>query len=161
LFAANTAMIGGYHVFLALSRERFFPRFFAKRNKRFSTPHWAILITTAVPMATIILVKGNLATLGDMYAFGLLGAFTFTAIGLDVIRWRDRSRGVLFAVGILTSVMVAGSWGINLVEKPLATIYGGILTVFGLAIALAVRRGWIVHILNRIPNTRPRRGWRS
>lgn len=151
LFAANTAMIGGYHVFLALAHDRFFPRFFAKRSQRFSTPHWAILITTAVPIGTILLVKGNLTILGDMYAFGLLGAFTFTAVGLDVIRWRERSRGFLFGLGILTSIMVGGSWVINLMEKPYATIYGGGLTVFGLLLALAVHRGWIVHVLNRIP----------
>ncbi len=151
LFAANTAMIGGYHVFLALSRDRFFPRLFAKRNKRFSTPHWAILITTAVPLGTIILTHGKLTLLGDMYSFGLLGAFTFTALGLDVIRWRERTRGWLFWVGVLTTLMVAASWATNIIEKPLATIYGGTLTVFGLFAAFSIRRDWIVHAVNRIP----------
>jgi amino acid transporter len=61
LFAANTAMIGGYHVFLALSRERFFPRILARRNKWFSTPHWAILITTAVPILTILMIRAKLS----------------------------------------------------------------------------------------------------
>lgn len=151
LFAANTAMIGGYHVFLALSRDRFFPRIFAKRSQRYSTPHWAILITAVVPIATILMVEGKLTQLGDMYSFGLLGAFAFTSIGLDVLRWRDRSRGWIFGVGLLTSIMVLGSWGINIVVKPLATIYGGVLTAIGLAAALAVRREWIIHAVNRIP----------
>jgi amino acid transporter len=151
LFAANTAMIGGYHVFLALSRDRFFPRLFAKRNARFSTPHWAILITTAVPLGTILLTHGKLTLLGDMYSFGLLGAFTFTALGLDVIRWRERQRGWLFWIGVLTTVMVAGSWATNIIEKPLATIYGGTLTVIGILGSFAIRRDWIVHAVNRIP----------
>lgn len=151
LFAANTAMIGGYHVFLAMSRDRFFPRLLAKRSSKFSTPHWAILLTTAVPLLTVLATRGKLTLLGDMYSFGLLGAFTFTSLGLDVIRWKERNRGALFGLGILTTVLVAGSWAINIVEKPLATIYGGGLTVLGLGMAVAVRRDWIVHWVNRIP----------
>lgn len=151
LFAANTAMIGGYHVFLALSRDRFFPRILAKRNARFSTPHWAILITTAVPILTIAMTRGKLTLLGDMYSFGLLGAFTFTALGLDVIRWREGSRSPLFWIGVITTLMVAASWVVNIIEKPLATIYGGTLAALGLVWALAVRREWIIHAINRIP----------
>ncbi len=151
LFAANTAMIGGYHVFLALSRDRFFPRLFAKRNVRFSTPHWAILITTVVPLATILITRGKLTLLGDMYSFGLLGAFTFTSLGLDVIRWRERQRGWLFWVGTVTTLVVAVSWATNIIMKPLATIYGGTLTVVGLVAAFSIRHDWIVHAVNRIP----------
>lgn len=151
LFAANTAVIGGYHVFLALSKDRFFPRIFAKRNEVFSTPHWAILITTAVPIAVILSVHGQLEVLGDMYSFGLLGAFTFTSLGLDVIRFREGSRGLSFWLGILTTVMVGGSWVINILEKPLATAFGGGLTLVGIVLALGVRTDWIVRMLNRIP----------
>src|SRR5207248_1386453 len=32
VFASNTAIIGSYHVFLALSRMEFFPQFILKRN---------------------------------------------------------------------------------------------------------------------------------
>ncbi len=151
LFAANTAMIGGYHVFLALSRERFFPRILARRNKWFSTPHWAILITTVVPILTIVITRAKLNILGDMYSFGLLGAFTFTSLGLDVLRWRDGARGPLFWVGIFTTLMVAGSWAINIMEKPFATAYGSALAACGLVMALAIRRNWIITLLNRIP----------
>lgn len=151
LFAANTAMIGGYHVFLALSRDRFFPRLLARRNARFSTPHWAILLTTIVPIGTILLTRARLTLLGDMYSFGLLGAFTFTALGLDVLRWREGSRGWLFRVGLLTTALVGGSWIINIIEKPYATAYGSALAAAGLFMALAIRRNWVVTGLNRIP----------
>jgi amino acid transporter len=151
LFAANTAMIGGYHVFLALSRDRFFPRILARRNKLFSTPHWAILITTVVPILTIVVTRAKLTLLGDMYSFGLLGAFTFTSLGLDVLRWREGNRGGLFWVGVFTTLMVAGSWAVNIVEKPFATAYGGGLAVAGLFVSLAIRRNWIINLVNRIP----------
>src|SRR5947209_12763684 len=90
VFASNTAIIGAYHVFMALSRMEFFPAFVLQRNKLRGTPHYSIALATFVPIAVLILVKGNIIILGDMYAFGLLGAFTLTCLGLDLVRYRER-----------------------------------------------------------------------
>jgi amino acid transporter len=90
VFASNTAIIGSYHVFLALSRMGFFPEFILKRNKLRGTPHYSIALVTFIPIAVLILVRGNINILGDMYAFGLLGAFTLTSLGMDIIRRRER-----------------------------------------------------------------------
>jgi hypothetical protein len=78
--------------------------------------------------------------LGDLYAFGLLGAFTVTCLGLDVVRWHElraaqrRMLTVSFAIGVLTTLLVLTAWLVNLVAKPLATEFGGGLTLIGLAI---------------------------
>jgi amino acid transporter len=90
VFASNTAIIGAYHVLLALSRMDFFPVIVLKRNKLRGTPHYAIALVTAIPIIVLLIVKGNLNILGDLYAFGLLGAFTLTCLGLDIIRYRER-----------------------------------------------------------------------
>ncbi|HLZ81874.1 MAG TPA: APC family permease, partial [Ktedonobacteraceae bacterium] len=90
VFASNTAIIGSYHVFMALSRMEFFPAFVLRRNKLRGTPHYSIALATVIPIAVLIAVNGNINTLGDMYAFGLLGAFTLTCFGLDLIRHRER-----------------------------------------------------------------------
>lgn len=90
VFASNTAIIGAYHVFLALARMGFFPEFVLKRNKLRGTPHYSIALVTFIPIAVLILVKGSINILGDMYAFGLLGAFTLTSLGMDIIRRRER-----------------------------------------------------------------------
>ena len=90
VFASNTAIIGSYHVFMALSRMDFFPSFVLKRNKLRGTPHYSIALATGIPIAVLIAVNGNINILGDMYAFGLLGAFTLTCLGLDIIRHRER-----------------------------------------------------------------------
>lgn len=89
-FASNTALIGAYHVFLALARMEFFPEFILRRNRFRGTPHWSIALATGIPIAVLLLVRGEINILGDMYAFGLLGAFTMTCIGLDIIRYRER-----------------------------------------------------------------------
>jgi hypothetical protein len=90
VFASNTAIIGAYHVFLALSRLQFFPAILVRRNKLRGTPHYSIFLATVIPMIVLLLVRGNIMALGDMYAFGLLGAFTLTCLGLDIIRHRER-----------------------------------------------------------------------
>ena len=205
VFASNTAIIGAYHVFIALARLGFFPAFVLKRNKLRETPHYSIMLATGIPIIILIIVLGNITILGDMYAFGLLGAFTLTCLGLDVIRTRDRraarrrvqhltnpgdnlavldttqahsmseseaeadealrnghysmngngrsgatpavsrSRFSLvvgrlwqrldFWLGILTTILVMIAWSTNLVAKPLATLFGGAVTVIGMTIS--------------------------
>ncbi len=90
VFASNTAIIGSYHVFMALSRMEFFPAFVLRRNKIRGTPHYSIALSTVVPIIVLIAVKGDINILGDMYAFGLLGAFSLTCLGLDIVRHRER-----------------------------------------------------------------------
>jgi nucleotide-binding universal stress UspA family protein len=151
LFASNTAIIGSYHVFLALARQGFLPRILELRNRAFNTPHIAVLIATSVPALLILLTQGQLLLLGDMYAFGLLGAFFFSSLSLDAIRWRLGRRDFAFWVGVLTTLMVMVAWGINLVEKQLATYFGGAVTLIGMLTAIGVRRAWFVDMLVQIP----------
>ncbi|HLV99121.1 MAG TPA: APC family permease [Ktedonobacterales bacterium] len=92
IFASNTAIIGCYHVLLALSRMQFLPPGVQKRNKWRGTPHYAIALAAGIPIIILLLVRGDITLLGDMYAFGLLGAFSLTCLGIDVARWRDWRR---------------------------------------------------------------------
>jgi amino acid transporter len=209
VFASNTAIIGAYHVFLALSRMRFFPSIVERRNKWRGTPHVSILLATVIPMLVLVAVQGNITILGDMYAFGLLGAFTLTCVALDVLRTRERRMGIVadlteleqeaplqrelavgepavngrgrlgtrlhpaivrlrmlrrvyfrrrarlsrragpvtdwakrvwpdvkYYLGLLTTLLVGIAWVTNLIAKPLATQFGGGVTVLGVAIAV-------------------------
>jgi amino acid transporter len=145
VFASNTAIIGAYHVFVALARIGFMPRVLETRNRWRRTPHWAILAAIGLPVIIVIAAQGSLNLLGDLYAFGLLGTFVLTCVSLDVVRWRERTRWgpgaiALFAIGILTTVLVIVAWSVNLVAKPLATEFGGGLTLIGLVAGLATYR---------------------
>jgi amino acid transporter len=90
VFASNTAIIGSYHVFMALSRMSFFPAFILQRNRLRGTPHYSIGLATGIPIAILLLAKGSLDLLGNLYAFGLLGAFSLTCLGIDIVRYRER-----------------------------------------------------------------------
>ena len=203
IFAANTAIIGAYHVFLALSRLRFFPEVVERTSRLRGTPIVSIVLATVIPMVILIAVNGQLIILGDLYAFGLLGAFSLTCISLDIIRWRERRGaphvgalidpelvrgdgrvlappvypspvrdaflGALgserverlqaarvavrqrtgpatsefrrvwpsfsYYLGFITTALVMIAWVTNLFSKPLATIFGGSVTLIGVAIS--------------------------
>ena len=145
IFASNTAIIGGYHVFLALTRMGFLPRVIESRNVLRRTPHFAILAAVGPPVL-LVYVAGQspiaAVFLGDLYAFGLLGSFILTNVSLDVVRWRELRldgalrRRLVFAVGVLTTALTVIGWSVNLVAKPYATAFGGGLTVIGLVVGL-------------------------
>lgn len=181
VFASNTAIIGSYHVFLALTRMGFLPKVIEQCNRWRGTPHWAILTVVAVPVLVLVAAQGSVTLLGDLYAFGLLGAFSLTCLALDIVRWHERHPDgkpkaapeggegatgegsakhavgqITFVVGVITTVLVTLAWTTNLFAKPLATLFGGGLTVAGLAIAATTyvvnhRRGRIavVPVLHR------------
>ncbi|MBI1884031.1 MAG: universal stress protein [Chlamydiae bacterium] len=151
LFASNTAIIGTYNVFLALANRGFLPSGITARNSKFNTPHIAIFIATLFPIFIILMTQGKMALLGDMYAFGLLGAFVFSSLSLDVLRWGLGRRGLGFWIGTFTTGIVIVAWAINLVEKDLATLFGGTVTAIGMLIATGVREDWFMHLLQRIP----------
>lgn len=151
LFASNTAIIGSYHVFLALVKGGFLPKILAVRSSTFNTPHIAVGIATSIPILVILSSGGEMKLLGDMYAFGLLGAFVFSSLSLDTIRWRLGRRDFGFWLGVFTTAMVMLAWGVNLVEKHLATYFGGAVTAIGMLTAIGVRRAWFVDLLVQIP----------
>ena len=157
LFAANTAIIGNYHVQMALTRHAFLPSGLSALSHRYQTPYRAILVCTAVPAVVLVAVQGDMVLLGELYAFGLLGAFVLMSVGMDVLRWRDGERGLNFWLGVLTSAAVVLAFGVNLVSKPMATAFGGGLTAFGMAVALGTRTGWFDRVIQKIPRMAPPR----
>jgi amino acid transporter len=145
VFASNTAIIGAYHVFIALTRMGFLPRVLEQRNRWRLTPHWAIAAAVVLPIVILVATKGTVTILGDLYAFGLLGTFVLTCVSLDVVRWREYRRWTagtvaFFGVGLLTTALVIVAWSVNIVAKPDATKFGGGLTLVGLIAGLLTYR---------------------
>ncbi|HTF90128.1 MAG TPA: amino acid permease [Planctomycetota bacterium] len=151
LFAANTAIIGSYHVFLSLADLGYMPAMIGKRGRRFRTPFVAILVATVFPALVVWISKGDLTLLGELYAFGLLGAFLLSSGGLDVVRWREGQRGWGFMVGILTTLVVALAWFTNLLYKQEATLFGFLFVGFGMLIAMGTQQKWFADIFYEHP----------
>jgi len=141
IFASNTAIIGAYHVFIALSKQNFLPQFLQTRNKKFDTYHWAVLLAVSAPIVIVIVTRGDVNLLGELYAFGLLGAFGLSSLGLDVIRWKESKKITPgFLLGVITTFFVCLAWIVNLYNKQLATVFGGGITLIGMIIAYLVHR---------------------
>ena len=143
LGAANTALIGCYHVFLALVRLGFLPHWLSGRSHRFNTPHRAIAISVLAPVAVVVASQAQLGLLGHIYTFGLLGAFTLTSVGLDKVKWQENVRGLGFYFGLLISLLVVSAWAINLVHRGFDTLIGIGATALGVGYAIAVKKGWL------------------
>jgi nucleotide-binding universal stress UspA family protein len=160
LLASNTAIIGSYHVFLALTENGFMPSGLAKRNTFFGTPQMAIMVATGVPIFVILISRGEMQFLAGMYAFGLLGAFLLSSAGLDVLRMRDKKFGPTFWLGVFTTLLVAVAFAVTLGVERAATLWGALIVAIGLVLAIGTRRKWFADWLYTIPvlaNLFPRR----
>jgi amino acid transporter len=141
IFASNTAIIGSYHVFIALARAGFLPMKLMELSRKFGTPTWSVLLAITPPVLIIFATKGDMSLLGQLYAFGLLGAFSLSSIGLDVVRWKESKKlSPMFIIGVITSILVVIAWMTNLYSKLLATIFGGAVTLVGMIIAIVMKQ---------------------
>ena len=93
LGAANTALIGCYHVFLALVRLGYLPHWLSGRSHKFNTPIARSRSRCWRRSPSWRRRARSSGILGHIYTFGLLGAFTLTSVGLDKVKWQERVRG--------------------------------------------------------------------
>ena len=156
LFASNTAIIGAYHVFLALVEQGYMPAQIAARNRRFHTPHVAVLVATVLPILVILVLEDNLVELGHLYAFGLLGAFLLSSASVDAIRWREGVRGWKLGIGLFTTVLVITAWLVNLMLQTQATVAGFLLVGAGLLLAVGTQQRWFSDLLYMHPTVKRR-----
>jgi amino acid transporter len=146
LVAANVAFIGCYNVFKAVGEHGYLPALLAQRNKRYGTPRGAVIVITVASLVLVLATRGRLLRLGRIFAFGLLGSYAITSVSLNVIRWRERAKtrlGLAFGVGIIASLALVVPWVTSWFTKPVATVYGAVVTGIQLSVAFVTHRGWI------------------
>ena len=85
--------------------------------------------------------RGDIESLGHLYAFGLLGAFTLSSLALDRVRIAEGRTDLTFALGLVATVGVSVAWLTSLFTRPTATVFGLSLTGAMLALSLLYRRG--------------------
>ncbi|HET6147569.1 MAG TPA: universal stress protein [Polyangia bacterium] len=141
--AANVSFIGCYNVFKAVSEHGYLPAAMTKRNRRYGTPRGAIIAITIAAIVIVVSTGANLLRLGKIFAFGLLGSYAITSISLNVLRWREGRRGVVFGNGVVATLALVVPWVTSWFTKPHAAIYAAVVTGVQLVIALATHRGWI------------------
>ncbi|MFY9855268.1 MAG: APC family permease, partial [Terracidiphilus sp.] len=135
--AINTSMIGSTGVLMRVAEDGVLTDWFRKPHARFGTSYRIINMVFVLQMFTIIVSRGDIITLGEAYAFGVIWSFTFNSLAMLVLRWKYHGeRGwkvppnirigkFEIPVGLLSVFLVLSSTAIvNLFTKSVATVSG-------------------------------------
>jgi amino acid transporter len=141
--AVNTAIVGSNGVLNRVSEDGVLSSWFRQPHRRFGTSYRIIWIIASLQVLTIIISRGNVTFLADLYAFGVIWSFAMKGMAVLVLRYThpgDREYRVplnfhIFGVEIplglgLITLTLLGIAVINLFTKQHATIAGGIFSVF-------------------------------
>lgn len=135
--AVNTAIIGSNGVLNRVTEDGVLPAWFLKPHPKYGTTFRLLTLITALQIVVIIISRGDMIVLGEAYAFGVVWSFTFKALAMVVLRFRDprpREYKVPFnvqigkvevPVGLLLIFLVLLTTALlNLATKPVATVAG-------------------------------------
>ncbi|MGA2674876.1 MAG: APC family permease [Terracidiphilus sp.] len=135
--AINTSMIGSTGVLMRVAEDGVLTDWFRKPHRKFGTSHRIVNLVFILQMITIVASRGNVITLGEAYAFGVIWSFTFNSLAMLVLRWKYhgergwkvppnlRIGNFEIPVGLLSVFLVLLSTAIvNLFTKSVATVSG-------------------------------------
>ncbi|HEV2102593.1 MAG TPA: APC family permease [Candidatus Acidoferrum sp.] len=140
--AVNTAIVGSNVVLNRVSEDGVLSSWFRQPHRKYGTSYRIINIVVALQVITIIISRGDVTFLANLYAFGVIWSFAMNGLAVLVLRYtkpghRDFQvplnfyvRGVQVPVGLilitLTLFLIAVT---NLFTKPVATMAGGAFSV--------------------------------
>jgi amino acid transporter len=135
--AINTSMIGSTGVLMRVAEDGVLTDWFRKPHAKFGTSHRIVNLVFILQMVTIVASRGNVITLGEAYAFGVIWSFTFNSLAMLVLRWKYKGeRGwkvppnirigtYEVPVGLISVFLVLLSTAlVNLFTKSVATVSG-------------------------------------
>jgi amino acid transporter len=159
--AVNTAIVGSNGVLNRVSEDGVLSSWFRQPHPKFGTSYRIINIVVALQLFTIIISRGHVTFLANLYAFGVIWSFAMNGLAVLVLRYTNPGqrefqvpfnfyfRGVQIPVGLslitLTLFVIAV---VNLFTKPIATVAGGCFSILlFIAFSLSERRvGGAAHI---------------
>lgn len=152
--AVNTSLVGSNGVLNRLAEDGVLTAWFLKPHKRFGTTNRLINMIGVMQVVTIVASWGDVNTLGEAYAFGVIWSFVFKTLAMVVLRFKDRSKreyevpgNITFGtdkkqihlpIGITVIFLVLLSTALmNLLTKKTATIWGvGFTIIFLIAFVI-------------------------
>ncbi|MGO9863953.1 MAG: APC family permease [Terriglobales bacterium] len=147
--AVNTAIVGSNGVLNRVSEDGVLPDWFRRPHKKYGTTSRIINLIVGLQLFTIIVSWGNIYTLGEAYAFGVVWSFVFKTVSMLVLRYRYKGVrnwkvppnfhifGIEIPIGLASIAMVLLATAIvNLFTKSVATVSGIIFSVVFFSIFL-------------------------
>jgi amino acid transporter len=155
--AVNTSVVGSNGVLNRLAEDGVLTPWFQHPQKRFGTTHRIINIVGIAQVVVILASLGDVNTLGEAYAFGVVWSFVFMSLAMTVLRFKITSPRqytvplniskptalgqINLPIGIFAVFLILLSTAIvNLLTKKTATIWGIGFTAFFLAAFTIVER---------------------
>ncbi|MEQ1353226.1 MAG: APC family permease [Candidatus Acidiferrum sp.] len=153
--AVNTAIVGSNGVLNRVSEDGVLSDWFRQPHPRFGTSYRIINIVVFLQIMTIIISRGHVTFLANLYAFGVVWSFAMNGLAVLVLRYTRPGqrefqvplnfhiRGVQIPVGLalitLTLFLIAF---VNLFTKPVATVAGGAFSILlYIVFTISERRG--------------------
>jgi amino acid transporter len=135
--AINTSMIGSTGVLMRVAEDGVLTDWFRKPHQRYGTSYRIVNLVFGMQMFTILVTAGNIITLGEAYAFGVIWSFTFNSLAILVLRWQYKGeRGwkvppnirigkTEIPIGLVSVFLVLFTTAVvNLFTKSVATVSG-------------------------------------
>ena len=135
--AVNTAIVGSNGVLNRVSEDGVLPDWFRQPHPRFGTSYRIIHLVAAVQIFMIVISRGDVTFLANLYAFGVVWSFALKGIAVLVLRYTHpqkrefrvplnfhiAGKEVPVGLGLITLVLLLVAV-VNLFTKPAATISG-------------------------------------
>lgn len=135
--AVNTAIIGSNGVLNRISEDGVLTDWFRFPHRKYGTSYRIINMVVVLQIFTIVATWGNVYTLGEAYAFGVIWSFTFNSLAMLVLRFKYhgergwkvppnlRIAGRELPIGLVSVFLVLLATAVmNLFTKSVATIAG-------------------------------------
>src|SRR5260370_35246717 len=85
--AVNTAIVGSNGVLNRVSEDGVLSAWFRQPHKKFGTSYRIINIVVALQVITIIISRGDVTFLANLYAFGVIWSFAINGLAVLVLRY--------------------------------------------------------------------------
>jgi amino acid transporter len=135
--AVNTAIVGSNGVLNRVSEDGVLSDWFRQPHPRFGTSHRIINMVVALQIVMIILSRGDVTFLANLYAFGVIWSFVLNGTAVLVLRYtqpqaREFKVPLNFRIGntelpvgvALITLVLLSIAVVNLFTKPAATVSG-------------------------------------
>jgi hypothetical protein len=148
--AVNTSIVGSNGVLNRLAEDGVLTPWFLHPQQRFGTTHRLINIICLLQLLTIVASMGDVYTLGEAYAFGVIWSFVFKTLAMVILRFKDKSpreyevplnirirNAIDLPIGIIAIFLILFSTAVvNLFTKKVATVWGISFTIAFLLVFL-------------------------
>jgi len=135
--AVNTAIVGSNGVLNRVSEDGVLSDWFRHPHPRFGTSHRIINLVVILQIATILISRGDVTFLANLYAFGVIWSFALKGVAVLVLRYTHPEKrefrvplnfhiaGKEIPLGLaLITLMLLCIAVVNLFTKPAATVSG-------------------------------------